>query len=84
MSQGPGVSGGSGIYDVVVVGAGVMGATAALFLARGGMKVLLIDRGELCREGLDAGDLLREAARRREPCLPHLRGLLRLQEDRAP
>lgn len=46
-------------YDVAVVGAGVMGATTALFLARGGMKVLLIDRGELCREasGVNAGTL---------------------------
>ncbi len=46
-------------FDVAVVGAGVMGATTALFLARSGMKVLLIDRGELCREasGVNAGTL---------------------------
>jgi len=46
-------------FDVAVIGAGVMGATTALFLARGGMKVLLIDRGELCREasGVNAGTL---------------------------
>lgn len=46
-------------FDVAVVGAGVMGATTALFLARGGMKVLLLDRGELCREasGVNAGTL---------------------------
>src|SRR4030042_5609093 len=46
-------------YDVAVIGAGVMGASAALFLARGGMKVLLLDRGELCREasGVNAGTL---------------------------
>lgn len=46
-------------FDVAVVGAGVMGATTALFLARGGMKVVLIDRGELCREasGVNAGTL---------------------------
>ena len=46
-------------FDVAVVGAGVMGATAALFLARGGMKVVLIDRGQLCREasGVNAGTL---------------------------
>jgi glycine/D-amino acid oxidase-like deaminating enzyme len=36
-------------FDVAVVGAGVMGSTAALFLARGGMKVVLIDRGGICR-----------------------------------
>ena len=46
-------------YDVAVIGAGVMGASAALFLARGGMKVLLLDRGQLCREasGVNAGTL---------------------------
>ncbi len=46
-------------FDVAVVGAGIMGATTALFLARGGMKVMLIDRGELCREasGVNAGTL---------------------------
>jgi len=56
MSEG---SDGSGGFDVAVVGAGVMGSTAALFLARGGMKVVLIDRGELCREasGVNAGTL---------------------------
>lgn len=49
----------SGRFDVAVVGAGVMGATTALFLARGGMKVALIDRGGLCREasGVNAGTL---------------------------
>jgi glycine/D-amino acid oxidase-like deaminating enzyme len=46
-------------FDVGVVGAGVMGATTALFLARAGMRVVLIDRGELCREasGVNAGTL---------------------------
>lgn len=46
-------------FDVAVIGAGVMGATTALFLSRGGMKVALIDRGELCREasGVNAGTL---------------------------
>jgi len=33
-------------YDVIVVGAGPAGATAALVLARQGVKVLLIERGE--------------------------------------
>ncbi|MEP7206366.1 MAG: FAD-dependent oxidoreductase [Casimicrobiaceae bacterium] len=46
-------------YDVAVIGGGIMGASAALFLARGGMSVVLIDRGELCREasGVNAGTL---------------------------
>lgn len=46
-------------FDVAVIGAGAMGATAALWLARGGMKTALIDRGEICREasGVNAGTL---------------------------
>lgn len=36
----------SPIYDVIVVGAGPAGATAALVLARQGLKVILIERGE--------------------------------------
>jgi sarcosine oxidase subunit beta len=46
-------------YDAVVVGAGVMGATTALYLARGGMRVALVDRGAICREasGVNAGTL---------------------------
>lgn len=45
--------------DVAVIGAGAMGATVALCLARGGMKTALIDRGEICREasGVNAGTL---------------------------
>ena len=50
---------GQDAYDVVVVGAGAMGATTALHLARGGMRTALIDRGEVCREasGVNAGTL---------------------------
>ncbi len=46
-------------FDIVVVGAGVMGATTALHLARGGMRVALVDRGAICREasGVNAGTL---------------------------
>lgn len=46
-------------YDTVVIGAGVMGASTALFLARGGMRVALVDRGGICREasGVNAGTL---------------------------
>jgi sarcosine oxidase, subunit beta len=45
--------------DIAVIGAGVMGATAALHLARAGMRVALVDRGEICREasGVNAGTL---------------------------
>jgi glycine/D-amino acid oxidase-like deaminating enzyme len=46
-------------YDVAVVGGGVMGATTALFLARGGMRCALIERRGLCSEasGVNAGTL---------------------------
>lgn len=45
--------------DVAVIGAGVMGCSSALFLARGGMRVVLLDRGMICREasGVNAGTL---------------------------
>jgi sarcosine oxidase subunit beta len=46
-------------FDVVVVGGGVMGCTSALFLARGGMRVALVERDALCRaaSGVNAGTL---------------------------
>ncbi len=49
----------TGRVDVAVIGAGVMGATTALHLARAGMRVALIDRGPICREasGVNAGTL---------------------------
>ena len=48
-----------GDYDVAVIGAGVMGASTALFLARGGMRCVLIDRKGICAEasGINAGTL---------------------------
>jgi glycine/D-amino acid oxidase-like deaminating enzyme len=50
---------GAQTYDALVIGAGVMGASTALFLARGGMRVALLDRGGICREasGVNAGTL---------------------------
>lgn len=46
-------------YDAVVIGGGVMGCATALYLAQGGMRVALVDRGPLCREasGVNAGTL---------------------------
>ncbi|GAB0114158.1 NAD(P)/FAD-dependent oxidoreductase [Acidisoma sp. C75] len=46
-------------FDSAVIGAGAMGATVALWLAHGGMRTTLIDRGEICREasGVNAGTL---------------------------
>jgi sarcosine oxidase subunit beta len=52
-------------FDCAVIGAGVMGCTAALFLARGGMRVALFDRGPLCRQasGVNAGTLTMQMTR---------------------
>lgn len=52
-------------YDCAVVGAGVMGCSTALFLARGGMRVVLLDRGPICREasGVNAGTLTMQMTR---------------------
>ncbi len=49
----------AGRLDAVVVGAGVMGATVALFLSRGGMRIALVDRDSICRgaSGVNAGTL---------------------------
>jgi glycine/D-amino acid oxidase-like deaminating enzyme len=46
-------------YDAAVLGGGILGCTVALFLARGGMRVAVIERGALCREasGRNAGTL---------------------------
>ncbi|MBL8669592.1 MAG: FAD-binding oxidoreductase [Alphaproteobacteria bacterium] len=54
------------VLDVAVVGAGINGATAALFLARGGMRVALLDRGQICRQasGVNAGTLTMQMTRR--------------------
>lgn len=52
-------SSGASRFDAVVIGGGVMGCSTALHLAEGGMRVALIDRGQLCREasGVNAGTL---------------------------
>lgn len=45
--------------DVLIVGAGVMGCSTALHLAKAGQRVAVIDRGPICREasGVNAGTL---------------------------
>jgi len=52
-------------YDLVVIGGGVHGATAALFCARAGMRVALIERAGLCRgaSGVNAGTLTMQMTR---------------------
>ncbi len=46
-------------FDVAVIGGGVMGCTTALWLARGGMRTALVERGGLCMaaSGVNAGTL---------------------------
>ncbi len=53
------------MHDLAVIGGGVHGSTVALFAARGGMKVTLIERGPLCREasGVNAGTLTMQMTR---------------------
>ncbi len=52
-------------YDLCVVGGGIHGCTVALFAARGGMRVVLLERGSLCREasGVNAGTLTMQMTR---------------------
>ncbi|MBS0558581.1 MAG: FAD-binding oxidoreductase [Proteobacteria bacterium] len=52
-------------FDCAVVGAGVMGCSVALFLARGGMRVVLLDSGPICRQasGVNAGTLTMQMTR---------------------
>lgn len=58
-SQANDMNGSHKLFDVAVIGAGVMGCSTAFHLAQGGMRVALIDRGQLCREasGVNAGTL---------------------------
>ena len=53
------------MHDLVVVGGGVHGSTVALFAARGGMKVALIERDQICRgaSGVNAGTLTMQMTR---------------------
>jgi sarcosine oxidase subunit beta len=55
--------------DVVVIGAGVLGAAAALELARRGLRVTVLERGALGREGsgTTAGNLHVQSVHTRRP-----------------
>ncbi|MFU2319368.1 NAD(P)/FAD-dependent oxidoreductase [Rahnella sp. PCH160] len=46
-------------FDVCIVGGGVMGCSTALFLAKAGMRVAVLERNALCRgaSGVNAGTL---------------------------
>ena len=57
----------SDTYDIAVVGGGISGCTTALYLARGGMRVVLLEAKGVCRQasGVNAGTLsiqVKEAA----------------------
>lgn len=53
------------IHDLAVIGGGLHGSTVALFAARGGMDVALVERGALCRQasGVNAGTLTMQMTR---------------------
>lgn len=74
-----------GAIDVAVVGGGVQGLATALFLARAGREVLVLERGEPWREasGVNAGSLA--VQNKRLPLVPYARAALaewrRIQED---
>lgn len=55
----------SHVHDLAVIGGGLHGATVALFAARGGMDVALLERGALCRQasGVNAGTLTMQMTR---------------------
>lgn len=53
------------VHDLAVIGGGLHGTTVALFAARGGMDVALVERGALCRaaSGVNAGTLTMQMTR---------------------
>jgi sarcosine oxidase, subunit beta len=55
----------NGPHDLVVIGGGIHGCIVALFAARGGLSVALVERGALCREasGVNAGTLTMQMTR---------------------
>ena len=55
-------------FDAAVIGGGVLGCATALHLARGGMRVALLERGGLCAQasGVNAGTLSMHHFRRLE------------------
>jgi len=69
------------MFDFAIVGGGIIGSCTALFLARGGMRVALLERGGLCLEasGRNAGTLTLLYAR--GPLLPLVLGGKAMWED---
>lgn len=52
-------------YDLAVIGGGIQGASVALFAARAGMRVVLLEKGALARQasGTNAGTLTMQMTR---------------------
>ena len=52
-------------FDGAVIGGGIMGCTTALHLARGGMRITVVDSGPLCRaaSGANPGTLSMQTKR---------------------
>lgn len=52
-------------FDLIVVGGGINGASVALFCARAGMRIALIERDQICRgaSGVNAGTLTLQMTR---------------------
>lgn len=53
------------VFDLAVIGGGILGASTALFCARGGMRVVLLEKDRLCRgaSGVNAGTLTLQMTR---------------------
>ena len=64
--------------EVAVIGAGIMGLAAGVFLARGGKEVVVLDRGDAWREasGVNAGSL--GVQNKRLPLIPYTLESLKL------
>src|SRR4051812_13239306 len=69
------------MFDVAVVGGGILGSCTALFLARAGMKVGLLEKGGICMQasGRNAGTMTLLYAR--PPLLRFVIGGIEMWED---
>jgi choline dehydrogenase-like flavoprotein len=66
--------------DVLVVGAGIVGCTAAALLAGAGAEVIVLDRAGIAADGPHGGPL--DPRPRGRPCGPHRRGDVDVRRSR--